>query len=225
MWFNRETYQGSVQGRVRGFWDFHTHILTPTVSALLHSPEQCRALEIGYGGGRLMEAACHFFGWVYGVDIHAAPAHTARLLRAAGHTNFALLRTTGDALPCASASLDFVYSFIVLQHLPDYPVLVRYLHEVQRCLRAGGVAQLYLGRYSRMHPLLQVRWWWRGYRALPTAPANHVSLLVRLGKVRVVCRGLGLRVVASGTSYYRVPDGYPRQRGGQSYVTLLKSAG
>ncbi len=224
-WFNRETYQTSVQGRVRSFWDFQTHILTPTVTALLHTPEHCIALEIGYGGGRLMAAACHFFGWVYGVDIHAAAAHTARLLREAGHRNFGLLQTAGDTLPCASGSLDFVYSFIVLQHLPDYPMLVGYLHEIRRCLRVGGVAQLYFGRYSRMHPLLQLRWWRRGYRALPDGAANRVSLLVRMGKVRAVCRALGLRVVASGTSYYRVPDGYPRQRGGQSYVTLLHAAG
>lgn len=223
-WFNREAYQNDVQGRVRSYWDFNTHILTPAVCALVHTPEHCTALEIGYGGGRLLAAACHFFGFVYGIDIHAAAAHTAHGLRQAGHTNFALLQTNGDDLPCSDASLDFVYSFIVLQHLPDYPVLVRYMREIRRCLRHGGVAQIYYGRYSHMHPLLQMRWWRRGYRALPHAPANHVSLLVRRGKMHALCRTLGLRVVASGTSYYRVPDGYPRQRGGQSFVTLHKAA-
>ncbi len=221
-WFNREAAQDATQAMVRGFWDFGMHILTPPVCARLDRPERRSALEIGYGGGRLLYAASHFFGWVHGVDIHAEAGYVAQQLRAAGRHNIQLYRTSGDVLPIADASVDLIYSFIVLQHLPRYAVLVRYLHETRRCLRVGGVAQLYFGRFGRLHALHQVRWWWRGYREVPHATANQISLVVRVGVVRRLCATLGLQVIAHGSSYYRVPDGYPTQRGGQSYVTLYK---
>ncbi len=221
-WFNREAAQTPQQARVRGFWDFSCHILTPTVMARLAAPETKIALEIGYGGGRLMNAACHYFGQVIGVDIHDEHHAAAAFLRAQGHHNFRLITASGSTLDVASASIDFIYSFIVLQHLPSFGVLVAYIREVQRSLKRGGVAQLYFGKYTRLHPIYQVASFWRGYRAVHNSAANRISLVVRVAKLRKVCHDSGLIVLERGTSSYRVPDGYPSRAGGQSYVTLFK---
>jgi hypothetical protein len=53
-------------------------------------------------------------------------------------------------------------------------------------------------------------------------PANHISLVVRMARARGLCKSIGFQVIDSGTSYFRVPDGYINTRGGQSYLTLLK---
>lgn len=37
-----------------------------------------------------------------------------------------------------------------------------------------------------------------------------------------LCKSTGFKVVDSGPSYKTVPDGFPAQKGGQNYVTLVK---
>ena len=195
----------------RGYWDFAVHVLTPGVCARLGRPYELTALEIGYGGGRLLSAACSFFGEAIGVDVHEEEAEVRRFLEAEGKQNFRLVRGSGDALPVEDASVDFVYSFIVLQHLPSFAALERYVAETARVLRPGGLAQLYFGRLGR--PV--------GHVERPDVPANEVSLLVGAWTARRVARRAGLRVVGSGRSFRHVPDGYPR-RGGQRYLTLVR---
>jgi SAM-dependent methyltransferase len=195
----------------RGHWDFAVHVLTPEVCARIERPYELTALEIGYGGGRLLNAACDFFGDVVGVDVHEEEDEVRRFLAARGRTNFRLLRGPGDALPVEDASVDFVYSFIVLQHLPSAATFRRYLEETARVLRPGGVAQLYYGRLASPF----------GHVERPDAPVNDVSLLVGWWTARRLARGAGLRVVGSGRSFRNVPDDYPL-RGGQAYLTLLK---
>ncbi len=221
-WFNRESARTMQQYVVRGYWDFALHILTPDVCARLAYPEAMTALEIGYGGGRLLSAACNFFGEVVGIDIHDEHEAAADFLRAQQHTNFRLLPTDGATIAVDAGSIDFVYSFIVLQHLPSLAVFASYLREVRRCLRPGGVAQLYFGKFRRLHPLYQLRYFWQGYKETRGGAANQISLVIRLARVRRMCSSLGLTPVASGTSYYLAPEGYPQQPGGQSYVTLVR---
>ncbi|NJL33983.1 MAG: class I SAM-dependent methyltransferase [Chloroflexaceae bacterium] len=181
------------------------------------------SLEIGYGGGRLLHAACHYFQAVIGIDIHAEADAVRDYLHTQGVTNFCLLQTDGAALACHDASLDFIYSFIVLQHLPSFDVLAAYLREVRRCLRVGGVAQLYVGTFSRLHPLYQLACFAQGYKETRPVEANHISLVVRVGRLKQICRALGLHMVETGTSYFLAPDGYTRRPGGQTYVTLLNT--
>lgn len=221
-WFNRAAATSMQQHLVRGYWDFSLHILTPQVCRYLAQPETKTALEIGSGGGRLLNAACRYFGHAIGIDIHTEHATAAAFLREQGHTNFTLLSTDGAHIPCAAACIDFIYSFIVFQHVPSYTVFVSYIQEIARCLRPGGVAQVYFGKFARLHPLYRLLYGVQGYKATPNAPANHISLVVRVAKARRLCRQVGLRVVAVGTSSFLAPDGYPRKAGGQNYITLVK---
>jgi SAM-dependent methyltransferase len=195
-----------------GYWDFAVHVLTPEVLRRLERPYELTALEIGYGGGRLLNAACSFFGEVVGVDVHEEEDEVRRFLAAEGKANFRLVRGPGDSLPVEDGSVDFVYSFIVLQHLPSFAVFERYLRETARVLRPRGVAQLYYGRLGRPF----------GVAERPEVPANDVSLLVGPWTARRAARRAGLRAVGSGRSFRHVPDGYPR-RGGQLYLTLAGS--
>lgn len=221
-WFNKEASHTMQQVVSRGHWDVAMHILTPAVCARISRPEEQTALEIGYGGGRLINAASRYFKQVIGIDIHAETRAAAAFLREQGATNTRLIRTAGATIDVADECIDFVYSFIVLQHLPSFAVFEGYIHETYRCLRPGGVAQLYYGAFSRLHPLLRLRFLARGYREVAGRPANHITLVIRDSLVKRLCRAVGFQVVESGSSYYLVPDGYPHRRGGQHYVTLVK---
>jgi len=46
------------------------HILTPKVCEYIENPEETTALDIGYGGERILNAACGYFKQVLGIDIH-----------------------------------------------------------------------------------------------------------------------------------------------------------
>lgn len=222
-WFNREASNDVSQAMIRGAWDFTTHILTPRVCAHFANPEAKIALEIGYGGGRLINTAALYFAEVIGIDIHAEHETVTAFLQAQGRQNVRLMQTDGASIPVASQSVDFIYSFIVLQHLPSYHLFVRYIAEVARCLRCGGIAQLYFGKFSRLHPVHQILYAWQGYRAVADRPVNHISLSIRRSRVKQLCRSYGFNILATGSSYYRVPDGYPNTKGGQHYITLLKT--
>lgn len=212
-WFDTTTDEADALRR--GHWDFALHILTPKVCELLSEPGSLTALEIGYGGGRLLNAAAAFFGHVKGVDIHDEQEAVRALLDRLGRTNTELLRGSGD-IPVTDESVDFVYSFIVLQHLPRFDAFIRYMRETFRVLRPGGIAQLYYGRLSSRDPRVT-------YIEIEGEP-NDMSLVMTPRAVRGVCRKAGLRVVDSGASYKRVPDGYRDSTGAQSYVTLVKPA-
>lgn len=212
-WFNRsDSVEESLR---RGCWDFSVHILTPDVVRNLRDPGSLSALEIGYGGGRLLYAASSFFGEAIGVDVHDEADAVAAMLASLGRDNVRLLRTDGRTLPVPDASVDFVYSFIVLQHLPSLAVLSRYLEETHRALRPGGVAQLYFGRLPGWNPV-------RRFREIPDAAVNHTSLELAPRFARRLCRGVGFRVVGRGVSHKNVPDGYPDAVGGQAYLSLVK---
>jgi len=219
-WFNKS--RDVRQSIVRGYWDLSSHILTPEVCRYMDHPEDKVSLEIGYGGGRILNAACDFFSHAVGIDIHTEREAVEAFLRSQGKQNFRLIQTQGRTIDVDSASIDFVYSFIVLQHLPNYEVLESYIKETYRCLKPGGVAQLYVGKYSKLSRSQRVRCFLRGYSEIPDAKTNHTSLVVRLARMKKLCGEHGFHVVATGTSYKQMPDGYCKSPGGQDYVTLIK---
>lgn len=103
------------------------------------------ALEIGFGAGRLLLEASRTFKEVYGVDIHKAFDRVETFLKERGVNNFHLVhRNALSAVP--NASLDFVYSFIVIQHFDAAEELWHYLNECLRLLKPGAYAHLYFGK-------------------------------------------------------------------------------
>lgn len=102
-------------------------------------PDQRRdALDFGCGAGRLTQALAEHFETAVGVDI--APS----MLAAAEHHNSRpncrfVLNERPDLSVFDDASFDFVYSTIVLQHVPP-ELAIGYVDEFARLLRPGGLA-------------------------------------------------------------------------------------
>jgi ubiquinone/menaquinone biosynthesis C-methylase UbiE len=228
-WFNAA--EDKEAAFARGRRDFELFIIAPSAP---HAGDlrQQTALEIGYGGGRLLAAAAAHFGQVIGIDIHDQNQKVEEELRARGLVNFRLLKTDGRAIPLDAAMVDFVYSFIVLQHVEKLSIFRSYMEEACRVLRPGGIAVLYFGRKRllsfnrRAHVLyladrlLEDFFLPRGYQEMP-ASVNSTNLIVSLAYAKRLATDSGFDVLAELVSRKIGADGDSRY-GGQHGLVLRK---
>jgi len=184
------------QSFLQGAWDFSNQVLRPRVAPLLGDPFDATALEIGFGGGRLLAAASAHFNRVIGVDIHDSFDRVQQMLDERGIANAQLLKGDGKTLPVDMDSVDFVYSFIVLQHLPLIGILQTYLSEVKRVLKPGKPACLYFG-------YLPFNWHMKKYEDLDTRTvqsSRENTLLLRPKFAKTLLQQAGLAIVETGRS-------------------------
>lgn len=170
------THPDKVQGR----WDAEEFFRTgrdeiATVLSYLSSlglaAGKERALDFGCGAGRLTQGLAGHFDEVVGVDIAPSMLELARLHDRTGRCRFVLNQT--DSLSgIASATFDFVYSNIVLQHV-EPRFTRRYLAEFVRVLRPGGLLLFQL-------PVERVPAAPRGCKALLPEPLRALWRRMRL---------------------------------------------
>jgi SAM-dependent methyltransferase len=97
------------------------------------------ALDFGCGVGRITRAMASRFQKAVGVDISEEMIKRAREVNS-DHTNCSfVLNVAPDLHLFASGTFDFIYCSLVLQHLPDQRLARRYIVELLRLLRPGGV--------------------------------------------------------------------------------------
>lgn len=96
------------------------------------------ALEIGCGVGRLMRPLANRLAQVNGVDIAPGMIEKGRHLLA-DLPNARFETTDGSLAMFADNSLDYVYSFVVFQHIPSKRAIARYIRESARVLKPGGI--------------------------------------------------------------------------------------
>jgi SAM-dependent methyltransferase len=97
-----------------------------------------RAVEIGAGIGRNCLALADRFEQVVGFDV--SPEMVARARRFVPDRHVGFVNGDGSSLrPITDASVDFVLSVAVFQHIPRVQLIESYLREAARVLRSGGV--------------------------------------------------------------------------------------
>ena len=96
-------------------------------------------LELGCGAGRMTSSFAKRFELVYALDLSQEMLSRGRLMHSA-QKNILWLQSNGvDLSSVASDSIDFVFSYLVLQHLPKEELVLQYIREMLRVLRPGGV--------------------------------------------------------------------------------------
>jgi SAM-dependent methyltransferase len=102
-------------------------------------PKQMRVLEIGCGSGRITRGLAETFGEVFAVDISGEMIRQAREgLRDV--PNVHVFQNSGsDLRVLGDIQVDFAFSYIVFQHIPDRAVIRNYVREARRLLRPGGL--------------------------------------------------------------------------------------
>jgi len=228
-WFNNAS--NTNMAFIRGQWDFIVHIGMP-LSSHIANPEDKIALEIGYGGGRILAAASKSFKKVIGVDIHNNGKLVETELEKRGISDFELFQTDGNSIPIESSTVDVVYSFIVLQHVEKIAIFKEYLNETYRVLKPGGIALLYFGRkhlfssgrkskllylMDRFAEKLLLR---KGFKEFP-AKVNCTNLVISPVYVKKLAKKIGFQVLGKCVSHKNVPDGISLY-GGQHGLILKK---
>ena len=182
-------------------------------------------LELGCGIGRMTRPLAERFARVIGVDVSEEMISRAKEeLADLGNVTFSAGNGI-DLRGIPDRSVDFVFSYIVLQHIPDPQISLGYIREFGRVLRPGGSAYFQVnnlpsGLRARLRLGSRIR---RvvGRGAPPVAPAaeapvrppagpsglDHpawVGSRLSISRIREVCEKAGLEIVSSkgeGTQY------------------------
>jgi ubiquinone/menaquinone biosynthesis C-methylase UbiE len=117
----------------------YERLVSPTLERVDFSPAGKAMLELGCGAGRMTHAFAARFGRVLALDVSAEMLDRAReMLEGVG--NVELKHANGlDLAEVASQSVDFAFSYLVLQHMPDQKTVSRYVCELLRVLKESGV--------------------------------------------------------------------------------------
>lgn len=96
------------------------------------------ALDFGCGLGRLTQALCGHFDRCYGVDISSTMLAEANRYNRFGAACEYVLNSASDLSCFADNTFDFIYSHLVLQHIPP-EAGIQYVADFVRVLKAGGL--------------------------------------------------------------------------------------
>jgi ubiquinone/menaquinone biosynthesis C-methylase UbiE len=102
-------------------------------------PRGGTCVEVGCGPGRMTGVLAERFDQVVAVDVSEGMLERARAEVAAPNVDFRLV--AGDRLETVEDAIaDTLVCYLVLQHLPGRPVVLRYLEEFARVLSPRGSA-------------------------------------------------------------------------------------
>lgn len=113
-------------------------LVSPTLMRLGVTPAAGKIAELGCGAGRMTRTFAKRFHSVVAIDI--SPEMQSRG-KAYLHdfSNIEWVLTDGNSLAgVASAHVDFVFSYLVLQHFPSKELVAKTIDEMMRILRQGG---------------------------------------------------------------------------------------
>ena len=96
-------------------------------------------LELGCGAGRMTRSFAQRFKRVIAFDISSEMLERAKALHG-GIDNITWTQGNGvDLSAIPSASMEFVFSYLMLQHLPSRALVCSYISEILRVLAEGGI--------------------------------------------------------------------------------------
>lgn len=95
-------------------------------------------LELGCGVGRMTHSFARRFACVYAFDISPEMLARAGQIHAQQKNIHWMLSNGSDLSDIDADSVDLVFSYLVLQHLPDESLVFQSIREMLRVLRPGG---------------------------------------------------------------------------------------
>ncbi len=135
------------------------------VGAELDRPRRAGSvLDFGCGVGRLSRALSARFERYVGADISAGMIERARQLGGDDPGRTFVLNDAPDLARFEDREFDAVFSFLVLQHVPDRAQIGRYLSEFARVLAPGGLIAIQVP--SRLPLVYRVGWRRHAYRVV-----------------------------------------------------------
>ena len=176
-----------------------------------HRTQPGVTMEIGCGVGRLLFPLSAHFREVVGADIAESMIQRAQRFandNGIGNARFYTVAGPEDLLHRAgtySGRVNFLYSLLVFQHIPDLAMIEGYLHVIGILLAEDGIAYLQFDTRpenfayhvkGRMPDFLLPRFWRKGIRRIRRFPEE----------IEKAIHGAGLEItgeLAPLTSYHR----------------------
>jgi ubiquinone/menaquinone biosynthesis C-methylase UbiE len=162
----------------------YQRLVAPVFEQSHWRPEGKSMLELGCGAGRMTRSFSPRFSQVYAFDISAEMLrHAQTLFPEAPNVNW-VLGNGIDLVGLADQTVDFAFSYIVLQHMPEPAFALRYIQEMLRVLRPDGI---FLFQFNSL-PAMAMNWkgrlawnivdfpWTLGFRGISRAVASLLGL-------------------------------------------------
>ena len=119
--------------------DDYKHFVADVLQRHQFSPDGKSMLELGCGAGRMTRSFAQRFDRVFACDVSEEMLERARSLHRE-ISNISWMHGNGaDLTGIPSGSVDFVFSYLVLQHLPSDILFHAYVGEILRVLANGGI--------------------------------------------------------------------------------------
>lgn len=122
----------------------------PFILKNLDQSRRFKALDIGCGLGRLTEPLSRRFKAVIGIDVSDEMILQAKKKWANKKQIEFIVGGGADLSTIPDAHVDFVFSYIVFQHIPNPEIQYQYFSDIGRVLRPGGA---FLIQTSNSDPL------------------------------------------------------------------------
>jgi len=125
------------------FWrsgeEDYGRLVARTLERYTFPPEGKMMLELGCGAGRMTRSFARRFHRVIAFDVSVEMLSRARALLS-GSENIMWVHGNGtDLASVPSGSVDFVFSYLVLQHLPEESLVHLYIREILRVLSSRSI--------------------------------------------------------------------------------------
>jgi SAM-dependent methyltransferase len=162
----------------------YQQLVVPVFDRRGWEPESMAMLELGCGAGRMTRSFAKRFERVYAFDISKEMlGHAQTLFSEASNVEWILGNGT-DLSGLGDETVDFAFSYIVLQHMPEPTFALRYIREMLRVLKPGG---LFLFQFNSV-PKMTMNWkgrlawkivdfpWTLGFRQISRSLASLLGL-------------------------------------------------
>lgn len=149
-------------------------------------------LDFGCGVGRMTRAFSSFFKSCVGIDVSENMLSLARRFNS-DRTHCEFIASGAEALPFADKSFDFVFSVLVLQHLPTRNMILGYIAEFIRVAKNNGVIVFQLPNEVPLRRRIQLRrrlWSLFAFAGIPRS-----WLFKKLGLAPIRMNGISRREV------------------------------
>jgi SAM-dependent methyltransferase len=176
--------------------DDYQKLVSPVLERFQFSPLRKKMLELGCGVGRMTRCFAKQFDQVTGFDVSDKMLDRARELNSAVG-NITWIQGNGvDLGNVESRSMDFVFSYLVLQHLPAESLVHAYIQEILRVLNDGGICLFQFNGTTEKYMNWKGRMAWG---VIDSLWAMHLG-----GASRLAAKALGMDPEMAGNSWHGV---------------------
>ena len=138
--------------------------------------KEMRALDLGCGTGRITLALAEYFQFVDGIDISEKMIKIAKKDHS-GIKNLKFHIGNGIDLKGFSGNFfDFIFSFLVFQHIPKKSIIINYLKEIHRVLKTGRYVKIQTRGYPGHLPPGLPSWRYKGFNSFYIALSKKKNI-------------------------------------------------